>query len=141
METLTLVLAVVAIAGWMALGWIQYRHGYARWAQRFGERGLPGWFLGQWHRLIRLRPDWRMVTHKGVSWGPPACASAERRAEYEGLIDTASQEGAWRGVPDWQHLSDDELAERVKTAKLGEGLFAEAGYREWRKQAETKGGA
>ncbi len=127
------------------------------WVRRFGHRGVWGWFVAQWHRVIRLKPDYRMVAPDRplspgegygavgssdggalVRWGSPACSLTEEQRRRTLGADVGDQGSAQKKMPDWSGLSDEELAERLKRPCLGTGLLAEAGYRAFRKNRGGK---
>lgn len=65
-----------------------------------------------------------------VEWMPPAF----RGEQSPWVMPTTEDEvkKAIAAMPDWSRLSDEELAEKLKTARLGSGLIAEAGVRAMR---------
>jgi hypothetical protein len=120
---------------------------------RFGPAGLRGWIRAQWHRVRPPKLDYRMVPagERVVSkmygaqestdgqwhpWGPPAC-QPEKVTDWARSVDGANAEFSLKDLPDYSDLTDDELAEKVKTAKLGDGLLAEAGLRAHRRYGYT----
>jgi hypothetical protein len=118
-----------------------------KWSRKFGGKGVKAaarvWLRGQWHRLIRLKPDYRMQdvgSHGrvqkegggGVAWGPPMCADPERVRAARSFNEALSQSEFPDG-PDWSRLSDEELAEKLNRARIGDGLLAEAGYRQFKR--------
>jgi hypothetical protein len=162
LSSLALVISLAAL--WLAIGPIK---SYAKWKVRFGHRGIPGWFVGQWYRVkakFGWRPDYRMTPEPRVvksippnegcgwlggaegvgdftEWNPPACADSRlkrpgRPPQVNQRLAAAKEKGN-----DWSKLTDEELAEEMKTARIGDGLAAEAGYRQFMKQMGEVPGA
>ncbi len=75
-----------------------------------------------------------MVGNLGADhkWNLPFCASRDQRNRDRDLNDGMNNP-LWRSRPDYSNLTDEELAERMKTARLGEGVIAEYGVRQFRK--------
>ncbi len=126
---------------------------------QLGRRGIRGWFVGQWYRVIRFKPDYRMApfrtdlktgemyqalpgkgTEPMEGWGPPMCASPEQRERAHTLAVANRQAVGSRIGPDYSNLTDEELEERAKGARLGDGLTAELAWRRYRKQQEPSDG-
>jgi hypothetical protein len=70
----------------------------------------------------------RHPSSANTGWAPPLCASKERKEAFVKCVVNAERRQVEES-PDLSALSDEELGTRMKTAKLGEGVFPEYAFR------------